>query len=75
MTKREKIFLGIIIFLLLICLSGCDNESPKVEDNSITEEIVIKPIEVKPITIKEIEIVKNETTWDNANIQSWEDIK
>jgi len=77
MTKREKIFLGIIIFLLLVCLSGCGNELPKVEDNSITEEIVIKPIEVVPITIKEIEIVKDEnvTTWDNANIQSWENIE
>ena len=75
MSKREKIFLGIIIFLLVVCLSGCGSDSPKPEQDSGMEEIVFKPIEVVPIKIKEIEIVKNETTWDNANIQSWDDIK
>lgn len=77
MTKREKIFLGIIIFLLLVCLSGCGGESPKTEQDSGMEEIIFKPIEVVPITIKEIEIVKDEnvTTWDNVKIQTWDDIK
>lgn len=74
MSKREKIFLGIIIFLLLVCLSGCGGESPKTEQSSEMEEIIFKPIEVVPITIKEIEIVKDEnvTTWDNVKIQTWD---
>ena len=77
MSKREKIFLGIIIFLLLVCMSGCGGESPKTKQSSEMEEIVFKPIEVVPITIKEIEIVKDEnvTTWDNVKIQTWDDIK
>ena len=57
LSKREKILIGIIVFLLLVGWStGCGGETPKAEEKSFVKEITVKPIEIETIKVEEIQV-------------------
>ena len=57
LSKREKIMIGVIVFLLLVgggSATGCTDKSPKKVEDPFVKEIVVKPIEVETIEVETI---------------------
>lgn len=53
-SKREKILVVVIVILILFGVTGCNDDSPKVEEKSFIKEITVKPIEVEKIEVETI---------------------
>ena len=57
MSKREKIMVGIIIFLFLVIgCTGCTDDKPKQVEELFVKEITVKPIQVETIQVENIEV-------------------
>ena len=57
MSKREKIMVGIIIFLFLVIGStGCTDTKPKTIEDGFVKSITVKPIQVETIQVEKIEV-------------------
>ena len=63
MKLRKKLFIGIIVAIVLIWATGCDDSEPKAKEDSFVKEITVKPITVEEIQVETIlyENIETET--------------
>jgi len=50
----KKILVGVLMLVLLLGVTGCDDNEPKREEKPFIKEITVKPIEIEEIQVETI---------------------